>query len=67
MPTLDELFSEVEAERLEAGRALIEAEERAWLALPQAERDRINAERRARVEAMFDEIGDDYDEGEDDE
>lgn len=43
--TLDDLFSEEEEKRVEQNKINIAAEKAAWDALPQAEKDRINAER----------------------
>jgi hypothetical protein len=51
-----------EERRAEQERALIAAEDAAWRALPQAEKDRISAER----EAKFGLIGDEDDDGDDD-
>ena len=68
-----DLFKEEEERRVEAERKIIAAEDAAWRALPQAERDRISAERQARLEALFsaadpededDGDGDDDDDGE---
>lgn len=63
--TLDELFSQEEAEREAKGRAEIAAERAAWDALPQAEKDRWRAEREAKWEAM--EAAAEDDDGTDDE
>ena len=51
-----------EERRVEAERKIIAAEDAAWRALPQAEKDRISAER----EAKFGLIGDEDDDGDDD-
>jgi len=60
MSTLNDLFAEDEAIRLAKVRREIEAEDAAWAALPQAEKDRIIAEREAAWSALEeDEEGDD--------
>lgn len=67
--TLDEMFAPIEAERLAAAKAEIAAEKAAWDALPQSEKDRINAERDKRWED-FDaacQASDDEEEDSDDE
>ena len=60
-----------EERRAEQERALIAAEMAAWRALPQAEQERISAERNAKLDALFgaEDSGDDEgdDEGDDDE
>jgi hypothetical protein len=48
MQTLDEMFAEEEATRLAKEKAASAAEDAAYHALPQAEKDRIIAEREAR-------------------
>ena len=48
-----------EERRAEQERALIAAEDAAWRALPQAEKDRISAEREAKFGLIGDEDGDD--------
>jgi hypothetical protein len=48
MTNIWDLFNEEEERLLAEGRAEIAAEDAAWQALPQAERDRINAEREAK-------------------
>ncbi len=66
--TLDELFAQDEEERLAKTRAEMAAEKAAWDALPQEEKDRINAEREAywdQFETPAD-VDDDEDEEEDD-
>ncbi len=69
MTNIWDLFKEEEERRLEAERKIIAAEDAAWQALPQAERDRINAEREAKWDAFFsaldDEALEDEDEDED--
>lgn len=69
--SLDELFNEHEAEAVERTRREMEAEQAAWDALPQSERDRINAARAARMDAFAaietDTDDEDTDEDEDDE
>jgi hypothetical protein len=62
MTNIWDLFQEEEERLLEKGRAEIAAEDLLWRALPQAERDRINAER----EALFDISDEELDEDEDD-
>jgi hypothetical protein len=47
MTDIWELFREEEERRVQEERELIAAEDAAWVALPQAERDRIIAEREA--------------------
>lgn len=75
MTDIWEWFREEEERRVEAERKLIAAEDAAWRALPQAERDRIIAEREAKKDALFsdeepedptscDMCGDDLDDGE---
>lgn len=66
MATLDELFTEYEEAALERERAERAKEEVAWNALSQEERDRIIKARNEESErfARMIEIGDDYDEGE---
>lgn len=49
---IEDVFAEYERELEERGRAQLAAEDAAWNALPQGERDRINAERTARLEAF---------------
>lgn len=65
--TMDELFSEYEAERLAKAKAEQAAEDAAWLALPQAEKDRILAERQAKMDAREAAWAESPDEDEDDE
>ena len=62
-----DMFREEEERRLEQERAAIAAEMAAWRALPQAEQDRISAEREAKVAAMFDDAGPDDEDEEDEE
>lgn len=67
MTDIWELFREEEERRVQEERKLIAVEDAAWNALPQAERDRIIAEREAKWEALSDEPEtDDEDEEEDD-
>jgi hypothetical protein len=67
MTDIWELFREEEERRVQEERKLIVAEDAVWAALPQAERDRIIAEREAKWEALSDEPEtDDEDEEEDD-
>lgn len=70
MPTLHELMAEEEAKLEAKAKAEIAAERAAWEALPQAEKDRINAERDAYWARLEDAICDDHsaedeDDGED--
>ncbi len=51
--SLDDLFREEEEAALARTREDMRKEQAQWDALPQAERDRINAERDARIENMF--------------
>jgi hypothetical protein len=53
-----DLFKEEEERRVEAERKIIAAEDAAWQALPQAERDRINAEREAKWDALYSALDD---------
>jgi hypothetical protein len=48
-----------EERRVEAERKIIAAEDAAWRALPQAEKDRISAKREAKFGLIGDEDGDD--------
>jgi len=59
MTNIWDLFNEEEERLLKEGRAEIAAEDAAWQALPQAERDRINAEREAKWDAFFSGVSDD--------
>lgn len=52
--SLDDMFNEVEQERAAQAQAELLKEQQAWDALSDAERERINAERTARIEGMFD-------------
>ena len=63
--TLDQEIEAYEAELLAKAKAEIAAEDAAWAALPQAEKDRINAEREARFADLmeFDADADDEEEG----
>ena len=56
-----------EERRAEQDRARIAAEIEAWRALPQAEQDRISAERNAKLDVLFDAEDSGDDEGDDDE
>ena len=72
MTNIWDLFKEEEERRVAAERKIIAAEDAAWQALPQAERDRIIDERHAKWDALFsgvsdDEQPDDEDEDEDEE
>jgi hypothetical protein len=67
MTNIWDLYKEEEERRVEAERKIIAAEDAAWRALPQAERDRISAERQARLEALFGAEDSDEDEDDDDE
>ena len=63
-----DLFNEEEERLLKEGRAEIAAEDAAWQALPQAERDRILAEReakRAEWDALYSALDDEALEDED--
>jgi hypothetical protein len=53
MTDIWELFREEEERRVQEERKLIVAEDAVWAALPQAERDRIIAEREAKWDALF--------------
>jgi hypothetical protein len=66
MKTLHELMAEEEAKLEAKAKVEIAAEDAAWAALPQAEKDRINAERDA-YWAKFDETYTDDHEPEDEE
>ena len=76
MTNIWDLFNEEEERLLAEGRAEIAAEDAAWQALPQAERDRITAEREAKnaewdallsdEEPEDDEDDEDEDEGDND-
>jgi len=63
--TLDQEIEAYEAELLAKAKAEIAAEDAAWAALPQAEKDRIDAEREARFADLmeFDADADDEEEG----
>lgn len=65
--TLDQEIEAYEAELLAKAKAEIAAEDAAWAALPQAEKDRIDAEREARFADLmeFDADADDEEEGDD--
>ena len=67
MTDIWELFREEEERRVAAERKLMAAEDAAWAALPQAERDRIIAEREAKWDARPDEPETDDEEYEDEE
>jgi hypothetical protein len=56
-----DVFAEYDAEQLEKARAEIAAEDAVWTALPQAERDRITAEREAKWAVSEDEDEDERD------
>lgn len=60
-------FAEYEQELYEKGQAEIAQEKAAWAALPQSEKDRLNAEREARLEAMWGEESDEDSEDDEDE
>ena len=70
MTNIWDLFNEEEERLLAEGRAEIAAEDAAWQALPQAERDRIIAEREAKNAEwdalLSDEEPEDEDEGDND-
>ena len=53
MQDLNDIFAAEEERLLAEGRAAIAAEDAAWNALPQAERDRILAEREGKWDALF--------------
>jgi hypothetical protein len=57
--TLGDLFLEEETRLLEKGREEIAREKAEWDALPQSEKDRINAEREARYANLPDDAEDD--------
>lgn len=63
MEDINDIFAAEEERLLAEGRAAIAAEDAAWDALPQAERDRIAEERWA---ALFSALDEEYDEEEDD-
>lgn len=63
--TLDELFSRDEEERLAKVKAEMAAEKAAWDALPQEEKDRVNAEREKFWESMEDNSVDSSEDDED--
>lgn len=67
--TLGDIFLEEEKRLLEKGREEIAQEKAAWDALPESEKQRINAEREARFANTPDstDSGEDEDEPEDDE
>lgn len=70
MKTLDELFAEEEEKRLAKEKAEIAAEDAAYKALPQEEKDRLDAEREAywqRIEDAAAESDEDEDEAEEEE
>jgi len=69
LKTMDELFAEDEAKRLADGKKQIAAEDAAYHALPQAEKDRLQAERDAHWARIADaeEAAGDDDETDDDE
>jgi hypothetical protein len=67
MTDIWELFREEEERRVAAERKLIAVEDAAWNALPQAERDRIIAEREAKWEALSDEPETDVEDEEEEE
>ncbi len=58
-------FDEYDLECEAKAKAEIAAEKAAWDALPQAERDRIMADRQARLEAFFDAPDSDDDDDDD--
>lgn len=62
MQDLSDIFREEEERLLAEGRAAQAAEDAAWYALPQAERDRISEERAARFAVMLGDAADDEDE-----
>jgi uncharacterized protein (DUF2267 family) len=67
LKTLEELFAEEEAKRLAAERAQIAEEDAAYHALPQAEKDRLQAKRDAywaRIEAAEEAAANEPDEDE---
>ena len=70
MQTLDEMFAEEEATRLAKEKAASAAEDAAYHALPQAEKDRLQAERDAfweRVAAAEEAATDEPDEDDEEE
>ena len=62
MQDMNDIFREEEERLLAEGRAAQAAEDAAWYALPQAERDRISEERAARFAVMLGDAADDEDE-----
>jgi hypothetical protein len=64
--TLGDLFLEEETRLLEKGREEIAQEKAAWDALPQSEKDRINAEREAKYANMPDSAPEEEPEDEED-
>ncbi len=67
MTNIWDLFKEEEERLLKEGRAEIAAKDAAWQALPQAERDRINAEREAKWDALYSALDDEQPEDDEDE
>lgn len=65
MQDMNELFQQEEDKALAQIRTEMAEEQKRWDALPQAERDRLNAERQTRLEALFDDVGDEASEDED--
>jgi hypothetical protein len=69
MKDMGDLMDEYEAEREARAKVEMAAEKAAWDALPQAEKDRINAQRQAKFAALmdFDPEADDEEEEDDEE
>ena len=65
--TLDELFAQDEEKRIAETKAEMAKEKAEWDALPQSEKDRINAEREAYWDKFAGPSEDDPDEEEEDE
>jgi hypothetical protein len=65
--TLGDLFLEEETRLVEKARVEIAQEKAAWDALPQADKDRINAEREAQYENMVPDNPDDDEQDEEQE
>ena len=67
MKDMGDLMDEYEAEREARAKVEMAAEKAAWDALPQAEKDRINAQREAKFAALMDFDPDEEEEEEEDE
>ena len=67
MKDMGDLMDEYEAEREARAKVEMAAEKAAWDALPQAEKDRINAQRAAKFAALMDFDPDEEEEEEEEE